>query len=171
MTLCVASIAFCSKAQDKKFGLGIGPVVSFPTGDFGTASGVGIGGELQATYPISSSVDGFAQAGYQSFAGKTFTENVFGTNVSSKGPSGSLIPVLVGARYKFSKDGGFNAGIGVGYASLSYGDGGGSSGGFAYSPQVGYSISKFDFIANYTSFSVTGGSGTYFGLKVYYKFL
>lgn len=171
MTLCVAAVAFGAKAQDsKKFSLGVGPVVSIPSGDLGTSNGVGIGGELQATYGLSSSIDGFAQAGYQSFAGKTVTVNVLGFTASTKSPSVSLIPVLVGARYKFSEKDGFNAGLGIGYGSFSA-SGASSTGGFAYSPQVGYSISKFDIIANYTSVSVTGGSETFFGLKVYYKFL
>ena len=159
MTLCVASLAFCAKAQDKKFGLGVGPVVSIPTGNLATGWNVGFGGELQATYALSSSIDGFAQAGYQSFSGKT----IAGYSVSSV----SLIPVLVGARYKVGS--GVNAGLGIGYGSFS--GSGSSSGGFAFSPQVGYSISKIDIIANYTSVSVTGGSDAFFGLKVYYKFL
>jgi hypothetical protein len=167
MTLCVAAIAFGSKAQDKKFGLGVGPVVSIPTGDFGTGSGVGIGAELQATYPLSSSIEGFAQTGYQSFSGKTISYS----GGSFTAPTESLIPVLVGARYKQGAEGGFIAGLGIGYGSFSASGGTGSSGGFAYSPQVGYSISKFDFIANYTSVSVTGGNATFFGLKAFYKFL
>lgn len=169
MTISVVCLAFCVKAQDNKFSLGVGPAASLPTGDFSQFAALGLGSELQAKYAISSSIDGFVQAGYQSFSGKTVS--VFGIDL--KYPSSSVIPVLVGAKYKIG--GRVNVGAGIGYGSFSVsgvdGEKGTSTGGFAYSPQLGYSFSKIDVVANYTSFSITGGNLSFFGLKAYYNFM
>ena len=160
MILALVTVAVVSvnaqKSESKKFTFGVGPVVSFPSGDFSTGYGVGFGGEVEAIMSISNNFEGFAQAGYSSFTGKTIS----GFKVSSVG----FIPVLVGARY--SKD--FIGGLGLGYGSFS--GGGSSSGGFTFSPQAGYNFGKIEALAHYTSVSTSGGSTNFMGIKVFYKF-
>ena len=161
-TMLVASSVLLCKAQDKNFSLSVGPVVSSASGDFSNGYGLGFGAEVQATYPIAESFEAFAQAGYQSFSGKSVT-TFPGITVSN--PSIGHIPFLVGARYK--QEGGFIGGLGIGFGS--YSGGSQSQSGFTFSPQVGYNISKFDLLLHYTSSSVSGVTLSYFGIKVYYK--
>ena len=144
-----------SKAEVKKLTLGVGPVVSFPTGDFGKVYNLGIGAEAQASLGIAPSFEGFGQVGYSSFSVK-----------SSLG-SGSIgfMPILVGARYI---NNGLSFGAGLGYGSFS--GSGSSEGGFTYSPQVGYNFSKIQATLHYTSVSLDGGSFGMFGLKAFYNF-
>ncbi|MCZ2222257.1 MAG: hypothetical protein LC122_01305 [Chitinophagales bacterium] len=159
-TLALATvIVFTVNAQDKKessskgFSFGVGPSLSFPMGDFGKMYSFGYGAEVQATYHVSESFDAFAQVGYNNFSVK-----------SSLG-SGSigLIPILVGGRYVSS---GFSVGAGIGYGSFTKGGGGG----FAYSPQVGYSFGNVQVLAHYSSVSDKTGSLGFIGVKAFYNF-
>lgn len=159
-TLVLATvIVFTVNAQDKKessgkgFSFGVGPSLAFPMGNFGKVYSFGYGAELQATYHASESFEGFAQVGYNNFSIK----NSFG--------SGSIgfIPVLVGGRYVSS---GFSVGAGIGYGSFTKGGGGG----FAYSPQIGYSFGSVQVLAHYSGVSATGGSNSFIGLKAFYNF-
>lgn len=153
--------AFTVNAQDKKFQLAAGPVVSFPTGELKKINTVGFGAELVATYNLSDSFQGFAQTGVQFFGGKSLS---LGTE-SIKMPSFTHIPVLVGARYLINQ---FNVGLGAGYGSFSLD--GSKSNGFSVSPQVGVSLGKINLTGHYTSTSVSNGSLNYIGLKTAYKF-
>jgi hypothetical protein len=153
--------AFTVNAQDKKFQLAAGPVVSIPTGELESINTVGFGAELVATYNLSDSFQGFAQTGVQFFGGKTLNSGIG----SIKMPSFTHIPVLVGARYLIDK---FNVGLGAGYGSFSLD--GSKSNGFSVSPQVGVNLGKIDLTGHYTSTSVSNGSLNYFGLKTAYKF-
>lgn len=153
--------AFAVNAQDKKFQLGAGPVVSLPSGDLKDINTIGLGGEFSAAYNISDDFQGFAQVGVHFFGGKNVN---FGVG-SIKMPSATHIPVLVGARYLIDQ---FNVGLGAGYGSYSFD--GSKSNGFTFSPQVGVKLGKIDLTGHYTSTSVSGGNLSYFGLKTAYRF-
>ena len=152
-----------SHAQDKGvFKLGVGPVAALPFGSFHDSYSFGFGGELQAAYGISDNFAAFLQSGYTQYIAKSYEVPLLGT---IKAPSMGLIPSLVGARYHNS---GFMIGGGIGYGKFTAS---GAGGGFAYSPQVGYSLGMVDLIANYTGVAVSGGSYSAVGLKVIINFI
>jgi hypothetical protein len=162
-TLSLSVFITSLKAQDKGgFKLGVGPVASLPFGDFKSSYSFGFGGEVQAAYGITDNIDGFVQAGYTTFIAKTIDLPFLG---SIKAPSNGLIPALVGAHYHNS---GFMIGAGIGYGKFTAS---GAGGGFAYSPQIGYSFGLVDVIANYTGVAVSGGSYSSAGLKVFINFI
>ena len=103
-------------------------------------------------YNLSESIAAFAQAGVNIFK----CQSVYG------GDDASLLnlPIMAGARFKA---GGFFVGAGVGYSRWT--SSGSSTGGFLYSPQIGYDLGNIQVLLHYTSTSVTGGSLSYFGLK------
>ena len=171
LIISIAFVAFSLKAQNKKISLSAGPSISFPTGTFVNNYGLGFGAEVQAVYPIASSWEAFGQIGYQYFSGKTVTTpatTYMGITVPGSSVSLSAvghIPFIIGARYK--KAGGIIGGLGIGFGNFS--GGGDSESGFAFSPQMGYNISKFDLLIHYTSVLTTGDAADYFGIKVFYK--
>lgn len=160
--LAIASFAANAQQESKKFTLALGPTLSLPLGDLKEVSSLGIGAEVEGSLAISESFQGFLQAGYASFSGKSYD---FGFGLSGKYPTTSVVPVLVGGRYVYN---GLSFGAGLGYASYSIA--GNSEGGFTYSPQIGYDFGKIKGIVNYTSTSLDGGSASFLGLKVFYKF-
>lgn len=159
--LAITSFTAATNAQEKGgFNLGVGPVVALPLGTFGDVSGIGFGGEAQAAYGITDNIAGFVQAGYNNFLGKSYD---FG-GISIKGDATGVIPMLAGARFHTN---GFMIGAGIGYSKFTATGGGG---GFTYSPQIGYSFNRFDFIAHYTGIS-NNGTASFVGLKVFINFL
>ena len=159
--LAIASFTTAIHAQEKGgFKLGVGPVVAMPLGDFGDAVGVGLGGELQATYGVTDNIAAFVQSGYNNFLGKTVSYG----GVSITSDATGVIPIIAGARFHTN---GFMIGAGIGYSKFTASGGGG---GFTYSPQIGYSYQKFDFIAHYTGIS-NNGTASMVGLKVFFNFL
>lgn len=162
--ITLTSFAAATNAQEKGgFTLGVGPVAALPLGDFGDFYSFGVGGEVQAAYGITDNIAGFVQVGYSQYFAKSMD---FG-GISIKGDATGLIPALVGARYHTS---GFMVGAGIGYAKLTAEDAGG---GFAYSPQIGYSFAngKLDVIAHYTGITTSDVSTSMVGLKVFFNFL
>jgi predicted porin len=154
----LSSVSLFAQSEDdeKAFHFGIGTALSLPTGDLKEGTSYGIGVEIQPTYAFAPNVEAFLQAGL----------HVFKDN-SGYGDAANLlhIPVQVGARFKAS---GFFAGAGVGYGKWT--SSGESLNGLMYSPQIGYDAGKLEVGANYTSTKVTGGTFSYFGLKLFRKF-
>jgi hypothetical protein len=146
--ITVFTVAANAQDSNVKFSVG-GGISSYSAGGGRSTTGFGI--DLVAKKDINESFEGFFQTGYNTY--------------SYDGGSWGVIPALVGANYK---SGSFKPGIGLGYGRLQT-DGGGI-GGFAFSPQLGYSMEKFDFVAHYTSISVNDGSINVAGLKVLYNF-
>jgi len=143
--------------DEQTFKFGLGTALSLPVSDLKESSSYGIGFEAIGVYSISDNIAAFAQAGVHVFDNKN---DFYGD------ASGVLhVPLMLGARFKA---GGFFAGAGIGYGMWSYD--GGSSNGFLYSPQIGYDFGHYQFMLNYTSTSVSGGSLPYFGLKAYRTF-
>lgn len=173
-TLSLIITAFITNAQDKKFQIGLGPVISFPSGLFSTTNSVGFGGEFNVNYNIDEKFQVFTQVGVHSFSGKKldlgfdlddYTDILDLTESDLKTPSYTHVPVILGARYKIAN---FVAGLGVGYGS--YATKGTSFSGFTFSPQVGLNLEKIDIIAHYTSTSIFNVNYNYFGVKTAYKF-
>jgi hypothetical protein len=159
LTLAVSSfhaIAQYDNEDDKTFKFGIGGTFQVPLGDLKEAITYGIGFEATGVYNLSETAAAFAQTGFAALKGQ-----------GAYGDAASLlhVPILVGARYKF---GHFFAGGGVGYSIYS-GDNG-SLNGFTYSPQFGYDMGHQQFLLNYTSTGVTGGTFSYIGIKLFHTF-
>ena len=155
----LASISvFAQDDEERGFRFGLGGNLSLPMGDLKEDYSYGVGFEIEPSYGITENIETFMQAGINVFRAKS----QFGGDNSN----GLLhIPILVGGRYKVS---GFFAGAGVGYGLWTAS--GASSNGFMYSPQVGYGKGKLELALHYSSTTVTGGSLSYFGLKIFRKF-
>jgi len=162
LIICSIFFVFIVNAQTKILSYGIGPVASFPVGDFGNAAGVGFGGEIHVDYPLTKHFEAFGQGGFQSFIGKSIA-GVSNSTVSA--PS-----FIFGTRYYINN---FHVGLGIGYTSFirKY-----DEDGVSLSPQVGIRISNFNLIAHYTLTNASGGnlpggSNHYniIGLKLIYK--
>jgi hypothetical protein len=160
--LVIASLAANAQLESNKFSFGIGPSLSLPLGNFKEVSSVGIGAEVEGSYAFSENFQGFLQAGYSSFSGKSYD---YGFGLAGKYPTISVVPILAGGRYVYN---GLSFGAGLGYAS--YAATGNSAGGFTYSPQIGYTIGKIQGIVNYTTTTKDGDKSSFLGLKVFYKF-
>jgi len=146
--ITVFSVAAHAQDSNVKFSVG-GGISSFaPKG--GDAS-LGFSIDFMAKKDLSESLEGFAQTGYNRY--------------SNSGISWGVIPFLVGANYKA---GSLKPGLGIGYGRWQT-DGGGA-GGFAFSPQLGYSLEKIDLVGYYTNITIEEGSINVAGLKVLYKF-
>jgi hypothetical protein len=148
--ITVFTVAASAQDSNVKFSLGAG--ISSYSVSGGGRSATGFGIDLVAKKDINESFEGFFQTGYHSY--------------SYDGASWGVIPALVGANYK---SGSFKPGIGLGYGRIQT-SGGEGVGGFAFSPQLGYNMEKFDFVAHFTSISVDYGSINIAGLKVLYNF-
>jgi hypothetical protein len=145
--LTVISVASNAQTNPIKFSAGVG-ISSYNSGGSSTT---GFGIDLIGKTNLSENFEGFIQTGYN--------------NYSANGGSWGVIPVLLGANYKA---GNFKPGLGLGYGRLQLNSGG--IGGFAFSPQLGYSFDKFDLVGHYTSISINNGSINVFGLKALYNF-
>ena len=145
------------KKEEAKVKFAAGVSFSLPTGDAKEFLKAAPGIEAQATLPVATNLEAFAQAGVQFYTGKTVGPIKFSNQTH--------VPLMVGARYN-SK---LILGAGIGYGIWS-GSGNSNSNGFLYSPQAGYDFGKIEALANYTSTSVSGGNLSAVGVKVFYKF-
>jgi len=145
-----------SDDEQKTFKFGLGTSFSLPVSSLKTATSYGVGFELIGDYNFSEHLSAFLQSGVEVFK----SNSIYGDadNLAN-------VPVMIGARVKAS---GFFAGAGAGYGFWFGGNG--SDHGFLYSPQVGYEIEHYQFMAHYTSTKVEGGSLSYFGIKIFRTF-
>jgi hypothetical protein len=159
--LLLSSVSVFAQRDDedeKAFHIGFGGNVSLPLGDLKQGTTYGVGFEVQPSLMFNENIEGFAQLGVDVFKAKT--EVGYGDD----GNNLLHIPLLVGGRFKTN---GFFAGAGVGYGLWK--SSGESSNGFMYSPQIGYDAGKIEIAAHYSSTKVTGGSLSYFGIKLFRK--
>ncbi|HEY0978499.1 MAG TPA: outer membrane beta-barrel protein [Flavobacteriales bacterium] len=98
--IIVAAMAFVgcgmAMAQENRFSAGL--EIALPMGDFGDASGIGLGATLGYEIPVADKIGFVAQLGYINFMAKDI--EVLGTTV--EGSSVGMIPIQVGAKYYFS---------------------------------------------------------------------
>jgi len=150
--------ASAAQSQDKKAKIGIGPVVSMPTGTFGDINSVGLGAEITASYKILENIELFGQAGMHYFTGKKIS--LLGMDLG-KTEAMKHFPFLAGARFTSEH---IFGGVGIGYGIYE------DMSGFTFSPQIGYRLNNLDVILHFTSSSISGSSLGYFGLKTAYNF-
>lgn len=167
LILALGALGFSASAQntdEKKASAGttlsIGVEGALPLGKFGDVHGFGIGGSAKVGIPAgagSVTISG----GYINYSGKDYK---FGTT-TIEGPSMYLIPLKAGYRFNIG-EGGFNIEPQAGYSL-----GKGSSGGFTYAGNVGYTINnQIDVAARYEGISRSGGTMSFVGLRVAYTF-
>lgn len=140
-------------AQTHTFSVSLGAGFSNFSANNNAKSSTGLGADLTVRTDFSEKVQGFAQTGYNAFL--------------SNGYNVAYIPMLVGVNLKLS---GFTPGFGIGYGSSTAG--GSSTGGFTYSPQIGYSFDKYEIVAHYTSTNLNTGTTnnwTIAGIKMLYN--
>jgi hypothetical protein len=147
--------------KQQKFMFGFGGALLFPAGNFRTTSGFGMGVEATGVYNFSKKLSGFMQVG-SDFITVIDTDEFKGSAFQLK----YHMPFIAGMRFKMNK---FFAGAGIGYGLFTDGDG--PTGGFLFSPQIGYQLNKhYHFIFHYTSTSVDGSNRAYFGIKAFHTF-
>lgn len=161
-TLLFTALIICTsfafaQDDDKTFKFGVGGALSLPTGDIKSDFTYGVGVEGTAIYSVTDNIAAFAQAGFA----------VYKSSDSYAGDAANVlhIPVLVGARFKFS---GFFAGAGVGYGR--WNGTGDAGGGLLFSPQVGYDFGDYHVLGHYTYNKIPQGNFSYFGLKFFRTF-
>ncbi|MEP6584818.1 MAG: outer membrane beta-barrel protein [Ginsengibacter sp.] len=169
LLLAIAVIAISTmttQAQDNslkelRFSIGVEP--SLPIGDFNDAGyNFGIGGSVQGEYKVADDFGLTLNAGYINYSAKDIT--VGGVNYN--GGSFGIVPVLAGFKYYFSPKvyGHGQLGIGIGTSK-------GASSEFAYSPGIGFMLSRnFDILLKYLAYSANGGTLGSIGARVAYNF-
>ncbi len=162
--------AFSFKAQAQKsemsskpvmFSIGVEP--SLPIGKFHDAGyNFGIGGSLQVEDKVASELGLTLNAGYMHYSAKDITLG----GVTVNGGGFDLIPVMAGAKYHFTPMVYAHGQLGAAFSTTS---GGGTS--FAYSPGVGFMVSKnFDILLKYQAYSRSGSTSNTIGARLAYSF-
>lgn len=157
----VIAIASASFAQSGKNEISIGPEVGLPTGDFGEAFKLGIGGSVKGLFGIGTAGQITATVGYTSFKMKNSTDEL---NITT-----GLLPILAGYRHNF---GGFYVEPQVGYgimrvkAKMMGESGSDSEGALTWAAGAGYQVGGIDLGVRYQSSTKDGGSVGFFGLRV-----
>jgi Outer membrane protein beta-barrel domain len=165
-SLSIVGVQAQSQAKTGGFKFGVGVDLALPTGNFGTVTSFGIGGQVQGEYMLADNISGIASVGYQSFIGKSFPDGAGGTFKYSYG----LIPILVGARFYPSEQFFVGAQIGVGLLHASFQGISANSSGFDYLPQVGYVAGPLQFTLGYNGVSASGGTFGSLQLSAVYTF-
>jgi hypothetical protein len=155
----VAFSTIGAKAQDrddaKSTNLSIGVNVGIPTSSPSVYS-LAWGVDLQAGFPVASTTQITASAGYEDFS------------IKSKYGSGSdgFIPLLGGVKFNFGEKAYGHAQLGYGISTAK-----GGSGAFAYAPSIGYYFSpNFDGSIKYLAFSKNSVTIGTIGIRLAYNF-
>ncbi|MDB5199655.1 MAG: hypothetical protein JWO92_1618 [Chitinophagaceae bacterium] len=148
------------------FSLGLEGAV--PMGVFNTAGyNFGIGGSVQVDHKISTDAALTLYVGYINFSNKNTTPYKYHF---------SEIPVLAGVKYWFSPKVYGSAQLGASFNSTKQSNSGGNSTlytstGFAYSPGIGFNITKgLDLLVKYFGNSAGGGTLSSVGARLAYTF-
>ena len=158
MLVTLSFAVFAQYDEEKPFHFAVGGEVSLPMSDLKASAVYGVGVNVRASYKFTDFIEGFVQTGVHVFKGDEAYYYGDAANILH-------LPVMAGARINA---GGFVAGAGIGYGM--YAVSGSSSGGFLYSPHVGYDFGSFEAQVSYTGVSVSGGSLPYLGVRAFYKF-
>jgi hypothetical protein len=162
MLLINTAFSQIEQYKQQKFRFGFGGSLLFPAGEFKVSSGFGMGVEATGVYNFSEKFSGFMQVGSDFLT-------VIDTGKFVGGPAFQLtyhMPFIAGMRFNMNN---FFASGGIGYGLFA--DGNGHSGGFLFSPQIGYQLNQhYHFIFHYTSTSVNGSNQAYFGIKAFHTF-
>jgi hypothetical protein len=177
LTAAAMLLAFGSYAQSGRFS--VGAEVGLPMGDFGDASGIGIGGTIGYEYPLTDNIALYARAGYITFSGKD--QESFGVTV--EGASTGMIPVQVGIKYYLNEVmEGFYIDAEVGVHNMrvktpefeilgvTYGGDTESETKLSYAPSIGYHLANIDISIRYQIVSTEGSTTSYIGARLAYVF-
>lgn len=158
--LLLCSISAIAQDDDDapKFRFCIGTSFALPLGDLKESTFFGYGIQLQPLYSVAQNVDVFVQTGGVFYRGKTNFGSSSANNILN-------VPILGGARYRA---GGFFVGGAAGYGLWIANAG--SSNGFMFSPQLGYTTDRLEVGANYSSTSLSGATYSSVGFNVFHKF-
>lgn len=157
-----------AKAQSGHNQIGIGPEINIPTGNFGDAFKLGIGGSVKGMLGVGTAGQVTLTSGYTTFKAKNLPS---GVDVKS-----NIIPILLGYRQNFS---GFYVEPQVGYgiygskiSGMGSGyDGSSSDGAFTWAAGVGYAMEQgLDIGARYQSGHKNGSSTALVGISVRWNF-
>lgn len=162
----VAISIMTAKAQEndsKQLMFSIGVEPALPIGDFNDAGYTfGIGGSLQGEYKVANDFGLTLNAGYMDYSAKDIT--VGGTTFN--GGSFGVVPVLAGFKYYFSPKV-----YGHGQLGVAIGTSKGSSSEFAYSPGIGFMLSRnFDILLKYQAYAESGTTLGTIAARLAYNF-
>lgn len=118
---CLTFGTFSASAQSI-MGVSAGADLALPMGDFSETNGMGFGGSAMFHYNlIEDKLDLTGSVGYLTFSGKTISAGIPGfTALDVKSPAASIIPIRVGANYKFIEDLGLYVGADLGLSLLTF---------------------------------------------------
>ena len=145
----------------------LGLETALPMGKFNNAGyNFGIGGSLQLDHKISTDAALTLNAGYLNFSNKNTTPYKYHF---------SVIPVLAGVKYWFSPKVYGSAQLGAAFNSTKQSNSSTStlykSTGFAYSPGIGFNVSKnLDLLVKYFGNSVNNVAFSSIGARLAYTF-
>lgn len=142
----------------------IGPEAGVVTGTYSSIWGFGLGASAQVEHFFKDNVSGTGIVGVISYFGKSY-----GSGLKYK--ANNIIPIRIGVRYYIGE--GFHAGAQLGVGIL--GNGGSSSTGVSYSPQIGYNFKTnkgkaVDATFKYDGYSRKGGTVGALGIRLAYIF-
>lgn len=177
LSLAVITAAISANAQaktssskmDQKLRFSLGAELAAPLGDFKKSSSFGFGVSVQGDYWVDPTFAVTLNAGYINFSGKDYTINypIIG-NVTTKGTSFGIIPVLGGIKYNFTPQIYGSAQLGIGIYNS-----GGLAGvsNFAYAPGIGYKFTNnFDALLKYQAYSKNSYTRNTLDLRIAYTF-
>lgn len=166
--LCVFSLISIMTAKAQEMGsksiiFSIGVEPSLPIGDFHDAGyNFGIGGSIQGEHKVAEDLGLTLNVGYMNYSAKDIS--VFGTNYN--GGNFGIVPVLGGFKYYFSPKvyGHGQLGVGIGTSK-------GAGTEFAYSPGLGFMVSRnVDVLLKYLAYSSSGSTLGTVGARLAYNF-
>lgn len=165
-------IGFTALAQKGNNQAGVGLEVGFPMGDFGKGSNIGFGGTAKGMYGIGSAGQVELTLGYIGFGAK-------GNDSDIKASTG-LIPIMFGYRHHLESGIYLEPQLGlmsisskvssINVGGMEFGGASASSTHFSFAAGGGYLYENFDFGLRYQLVSGSGGSLSFFGLRIGYNF-
>jgi hypothetical protein len=140
----------------------IGAEASLPIGNFQDVYSFGLGATLQGEYKPANELGLTLNAGYINYFGKNIS---FGGVTIDAGDFG-VIPFLAGVKFYFSPKLYGHGQLGAAFSTTS---GGGTS--FAYTPGVGFILSKnVDVLVKFVGYSQNGSTLNSLGARLAYNF-
>lgn len=167
----VAGLSYSVSAQSQQTALklSVGPEFALPVGDLSDVYNLGLGASIQGELNVAKSLNLTASAGYLSFGyKKEFKDLLEAIGLEAKRDGG--IPVKAGAKYYFGEIFYGAAEVGAAFSTTK-----GGKTAFAYAPGIGGAFkvsdkSSIDLGVRYESWSRSGGTSSFLGLRVAYAF-
>ena len=157
----IATASLHAQSSKPVFSIGVEPAL--PIGKFKDLGyNFGIGGSLQGEIKVANDLGLTLNAGYMNYSAKDIT--IGGSTVN--GGSFGVVPVLGGVKYYVSPKVYAHGQLGAAIGTSS-----GSSTSFAYTPGIGFMLSKnFDVLLKYVGYSRKGENLNSIGARLAYSF-